>query len=581
MEKKKIDPKVLAIATSWLEGNYDSQTKAAVKDMIDNNPDELTDSFYRNLEFGTGGLRGIIGAGTNRMNKYTVGMATQGLANYIKKAMPGEKEYRAAIAFDNRLKSDYFAQITADVLSANGFKVFLFDELRPTPELSFAVRYLKCHTGVMITASHNPKEYNGYKAYWNDGAQMVPPHDKNVIAEVEKIKIEDVKFKGVKKNIELIGDKIDEAYLSEIDKLSLSPVSNKRQAELKIVYTPLHGAGVKLVPAALKRYGFENVFRVNKQDINDPTFPTLHSPNPEEAAALEMALDKARKVDADLVLATDPDADRVGVAIKDLNDNFILLNGNQTAAIITYYLLTLWNKKGKLTGNEFIVKTIVTSELICDIAKKYKVECYDVLTGFKWIAEIIRNNEGKKTFIGGGEESYGFMIGDFVRDKDAVATCVMMAEISAWATNLGKTLFELLIDIYYEFGFYKENLISITKKGKAGAEEIQKMMENFRNNPPKEINKSNVMMIKDYLAGKAKDLVNNTESEIKLPSSNVLQFFTADGTKISMRPSGTEPKIKFYFGVKGILKNKNNYEKLNKQLEEKIENVIKALKLRD
>jgi phosphoglucomutase len=410
---------------------------------------------------------------------------------------------------------------------------------------------------------------------------MVPPHDKNVIAEVEKIKIEDVKFKGVKKNIELIGDEIDEAYLSEIDKLSLSPVSNKRQAELKIVYTPLHGAGVKLVPAALKRYGFENVFRVNKQDINDPTFPTLHSPNPEEAAALEMALDKARKVDADLVLATDPDADRVGVAIKDLNDNFILLNGNQTAAIITYYLLTLWNKKGKLTGNEFIVKTIVTSELICDIAKKYKVECYDVLTGFKWIAEIIRNNEGKKTFIGGGEESYGFMIGDFVRDKDAVATCVMMAEISAWATNLGKTLFELLIDIYYEFGFYKENLISITKKGKAGAEEIQKMMENFRNNPPKEINKSNVMMIKDYLAGKAKDLVNNTESEIKLPSSNVLQFFTADGTKISMRPSGTEPKIKFYFGVKGILKNKNNYEKLNKQLEEKIENVIKALKLRD
>ncbi|MCO6467792.1 MAG: phospho-sugar mutase [Bacteroidales bacterium] len=549
--------------------------------MIDNNPDELTDSFYRNLEFGTGGLRGIIGAGTNRMNKYTVGMATQGLANYIKKAMPGKKEYRAAIAFDNRLKSDYFAQITADVLSANGFKVFLFDELRPTPELSFAVRYLKCHTGVMITASHNPKEYNGYKAYWNDGAQMVPPHDKNVIAEVEKIKIEDVKFKGVKKNIELIGDKIDEAYLSEIDKLSLSPVSNKRQAELKIVYTPLHGAGVKLVPAALKRYGFENVFRVNKQDINDPTFPTLHSPNPEEAAALEMALDKARKVDADLVLATDPDADRVGVAIKDLNDNFILLNGNQTAAIITYYLLTLWNKKGKLTGNEFIVKTIVTSELICDIAKKYKVECYDVLTGFKWIAEIIRNYEGKKTFIGGGEESYGFMIGDFVRDKDAVATCVMMAEISAWATNLGKTLFELLIDIYYESAFYKENLISITKKGKAGAEEIQKMMENFRNNPPKEINKSNVMMIKDYLAGKAKDLVNNTESEIKLPSSNVLQFFTADGTKISMRPSGTEPKIKFYFGVKGILKDKNNYEELNKQLEEKIENVIKALKLRD
>lgn len=581
MEKRKIDPKSLEVANSWLEGNYDAQTKEAIRDLMDKNPDELSDSFYRNLEFGTGGLRGIIGVGTNRMNKYTVGMATQGLANYIKKAFPGEKEYRAAISFDNRLKSDFFAQVTADVLSANGFKVFLFDELRPTPELSFAVRHLKCHTGVMITASHNPKEYNGYKAYWSDGAQMIPPHDKNVIAEVEKIKVEDVKFKGVKKNIQFIGAEIDDAYLAEVEKLSLSPGSNKRQSELGIVYTPLHGAGVKLVPAALERYGFENVFRVYQQDINDPSFPTLHSPNPEEPAALELAIQKARKVDADLVMATDPDADRVGVAVKDLNDHYILLNGNQTAAILTYYLLNLWHKKGKITGSEYIVKTIVTSELLMDIAAKYGVECYDVLTGFKWIAEIIRNNEGKKTFIGGGEESYGFMIGDFIRDKDAVSSCAMLAEIAAWAANQRKTFLELLIDIYLEFGFYKESLISITKKGKSGAEEIQKMMENFRKSPPKQINKSEVVLIKDYLAGKAFDLRAKTESKIDLPASNVLQFFTADGTKISMRPSGTEPKIKFYFGVKGQLKDRKDFEEMNKQLDEKIENVIKDLKLRD
>ncbi len=581
MEKKKIDPKALEVANSWLEGNYDTQTKESIRDLMENNPDELSDSFYRNLEFGTGGLRGVIGVGTNRMNKYTVGMATQGLANYIKKAFPGEKEYRAAISFDNRQKSDFFAQVTADVLSANGFKVFLFDELRPTPELSFAVRHLKCHTGVMITASHNPKEYNGYKAYWSDGAQMIPPHDKNVIAEVEKIKVEEVKFKGVKKNIQLIGAEIDDAYLAEVEKLSLSPGSNKRQSELGIVYTPLHGAGVKLVPAALERYGFENVFRVYQQDINDPTFPTLHSPNPEEPAALQMAIEKARKVDADLVMATDPDADRVGVAVKDLNDHYVLLNGNQTAAILTYYLLNLWHKKGKITGSEYIVKTIVTSELLMDIANKYGVECYDVLTGFKWIAEIIRNNEGKKTFIGGGEESYGFMIGDFIRDKDAVSSCAMLAEIAAWAANQRKTFLELLIDIYLEFGFYKESLISITKKGKTGAEEIQKMMENFRKTPPKQINKSDVVLIKDYLTGKAFDLRTKTESKIDLPASNVLQFFTADGTKISMRPSGTEPKIKFYFGVKGQLKDRSDYEAMNKQLDEKIENVIKDLKLRD
>jgi phosphoglucomutase len=577
MTKAKVDKMIIEKAEKWLNEPYDKETREQVKEMVENRPEELIDAFYRDLEFGTGGLRGIIGAGTNRMNKYTVGMATQGLANYVKKAFPGEKEYRAAIAFDNRHKSDFFAKIIADVFSANGFKVFQFDELRPTPELSFAVRHFKCHTGVMITASHNPKEYNGYKAYWNDGAQMIPPHDKNVIAEVGKIKLEDVKFKGVKKNIQIVGEEVDNAYLDEVVKLSLSAGSNKRQSEMKIVYTPLHGTGVKMIPAVLELYGFENVFRVYQQDITDGDFPTVHSPNPEEPAALEMAIEKARKVDADLVMATDPDGDRVGIAVKDLNDDFVLLNGNQTAAILTYYLLDLWKKKGKIVGDEFIVKTIVTSELMSDIAEKYGVECYDVLTGFKWIADVIRQNEGKKTFIGGGEESYGFMIGDYVRDKDAVAACAMLAEITAWAINQRRTLYELLIDIYLEFGFYKESLLSITKKGKTGAEEIQKMMENFRKNPPKKINKSDVVLIKDYLTGKALDVTSNTETKIDLPASNVLQFFTADGTKVSMRPSGTEPKIKFYFGVKAPLKDRKNFDAVNRQLDEKLEKVVKDL----
>jgi phosphoglucomutase len=580
MSKEKIEKTILEKAEKWLSSTYDAETRDAVRNMIETNPDELTDCFYRDLEFGTGGLRGIMGAGTNRMNKYTVGMATQGLANYIKKVLPAEKELRAAIAYDCRNKSQYFAQITADVFSANGFKVFLFDELRPTPELSFAIRQLKCHTGVMITASHNPKEYNGYKAYWSDGAQMVPPHDKNVITEVEKIKIEDVKFKGVEKNISRLGEEMDNLFLDEVEKVSVSPGSNFRQADLRIVYTPLHGTGVKLVPAILERLGFENVFRVYKQDITDGNFPTLISPNPEEPAALEMALDKARKVDADLVMATDPDADRVGVAVKDHNDNFILLNGNQTAAVLTYYLLTLWLKKGKLAGKEYIVKTIVTTELIKDIAKKFDVECYDVLTGFKWIADVIRQNEGKKTFIGGGEESYGFMIGDFVRDKDAVTTCAMIAEVAAYAANQRKSIFDILIDIYMEFGFYKESLISVTKKGKAGAEEIQKMMENFRSNPPESINKSKVVLVKDYQTSKETDLVNKTETKIDLPKSNVLQYFTADGSKISMRPSGTEPKIKFYFGVKDQLNSREEYVAVNKKLDEKIEAIIKDMKLR-
>ncbi|MFW5705464.1 MAG: phospho-sugar mutase, partial [Bacteroidota bacterium] len=505
--------------------------------------------------------------------------ATQGLANYLKKVYPHEKELRAAISFDCRIKSDYFAQVTADVLSANGFKVFLFEDLRPTPELSFAIRHLKCHTGVMITASHNPKEYNGYKAYWNDGAQMIPPHDKNVIQEVKNIRVEDVKFDGDTSRIEKIGEEIDNLYLSELEKLSVSPGSARRQAQLKLVYTPLHGTGVKMVPAILDRYGFENVFKVYEQDVADGNFPTVVSPNPEEPAALEMALDKARKVDADLVMATDPDGDRVGVAVKDIRENYVLLNGNQTAAVIIYYLLTLWDKKGKLTGREYIVKTIVTTELLVDIAKKFKVDYFDVLTGFKWIADVIRKNEGKKTFIAGGEESYGYMIGDFVRDKDAVASCAIIAEVAAWAANQRKTFFDILIDIYLEFGYYKERLVSITKKGKAGAEEIQKMMAGFRSNPPKNINNSEVIAIKDYQESKETDVKSGKTKKINLPKSNVLQFFTADGSKISMRPSGTEPKIKFYFGVKDELKSKDQFYETGKKLDERIDKVIKDLGL--
>lgn len=579
MAKKQIDPTILARANEWLAGGYDKETKETIRDLMENNPDELTESFYRDLEFGTGGLRGIIGVGTNRMNKYTVGAATQGLANYIKKVYPKGQELRAAISYDCRNKSDFFAQVTADVLTANGFKVYLFDALRPTPELSFAIRHFKCQTGVMITASHNPKEYNGYKAYWDDGAQMIPPHDKNVIDEVKKIKVSDVKFKGKKENIIMIGEEIDNLYLDEIKKLTLSPNSIARHSELKIVYTPLHGTGVKLVPEILDRFGFENVFKVYAQDVNDGNFPTVISPNPEEPAALQMAIEKAVKVDAELVMATDPDADRVGIAVKNLHENLVLLNGNQTASVLFYYMLTMWDKKEKLTGKEFIVKTIVTTELASAIAKKFGVECFDCLTGFKWIANVIRENEGKKTFIVGGEESYGYMIGDFVRDKDAVASCAMIAEVAAWAASQRKSFFDILVDIYLEFGFYKESLLSVTKKGKAGAEEIQKMMENFRTKPPKKIDGSDVVLIKDYLESKSRDAEGN-ESPIDLPKSNVLQFFTADGTKISMRPSGTEPKIKFYFGVKAPLHSREEYDEVNEKLEMKIESVIKDLKLK-
>jgi phosphoglucomutase len=575
-----IDPMILSRAKAWLSESFDEETRQQVREMIENQPQDLIDAFYQDLEFGTGGLRGIMGAGTNRMNKYTVGMATQGLANYLRRVFHAVDQIKVVIAHDSRNNSRYFAQITAEVLSANGIYVYLFPELRPTPELSFAIRNLGCQSGVMITASHNPKEYNGYKAYWEDGSQLVPPHDKNVISEVKKIsRVEEVKFAGKTENIEILGEELDNAYLQRVKSLSLSPESIQKHNDLKIVFTPLHGTGGTMVPAALEEYGFENIYLVREQSIADGNFPTLKSPNPEEPAALEMALDQAEKVDADLVMATDPDADRVGIAVRNLDREFILLNGNQTATILTYYLLLKWREKELLTGKEFIVKTIVTSEILRDIARDFGVECYDVLTGFKWIAELIRNLEGEKVYIGGGEESYGYMVGDFVRDKDAVSSCALIAEAAAWATEQDKSLYELLVDIYLKYGLYKESLISITKEGKSGSEEIREMMSNFRNNPPKTINDSPVVMIKDYQESMARDLRTGGAVALKLPKSNVLQFFLQDGSKISMRPSGTEPKIKFYFGVKVDLLSRGDFENANKKLEAKIDGIVKDLNL--
>jgi phosphoglucomutase len=573
-----LEPQILEKANEWLTGNYDEQTKQAIRDMITNNPQELVESFYKELEFGTGGLRGIMGVGPNRMNKYTVGSATQGYANYLKANFP-DRQISAAVAHDSRNNSRFFAEVTANVLSANGIKVYLFEDLRPTPELSFAIRHFGCQGGVVITASHNPKEYNGYKAYWDDGGQLISPHDKNVIEEVNKIvNIDDVKFEGNPELIEIIGEEVDNIYLEKIKSLSLSPEAIKKQKDFKIVFTPLHGTGVTLVPKALKMFGFEEVYLVEEQAVADGNFPTVKSPNPEEPSALEMAINKAKEINADLVMATDPDADRVGIAIRK-DDDFILLNGNQAASLLIYYLLTKWKENGKLTGNEYIVKTIVTTELLNDIADKYNVEHYDVLTGFKFIADIIKHFEGKKTFIGGGEESYGYLVGDFVRDKDAVIACAMIAETAAWANEKGVGLLELLKDIYMEFGFYKENLISVVKKGKSGAEEIQQMMVDFRSNPPKNLAGSKVVVLKDYQTSVSKNLLTGEETVIDLPKSNVLQFFTEDGSKVSIRPSGTEPKIKFYFGVKGELNNKEDYDKVNADLDKKIKNIIKDLGL--
>jgi len=572
---------IIQKAQTWLNDAIDQETQKQVKHLIENDIAELTESFYRDLEFGTGGLRGIMGVGTNRMNKYTVGMATQGLANYLKKTLTSLSEIKAAIAYDTRNNSRYFAQITAEVLSANGIKVYLFNDIRPTPLLSFAVRELKCHTGIVITASHNPKEYNGYKVYWSDGGQLIAPHDKNVIAEVNLIgDFKNVNFNKKSENIISIGEDIDSIYIGKVKSLSLSKDIIAQNSGLKIVYTPIHGTGVKLVPRCLSEFGFKNIMTVDEQNISDGNFPTVESPNPEEAKALTLAIAKAKAVDADIVMATDPDADRVGVACKNDKGEWILLNGNQTASILIHYILTTWDEKHLFTGKEFIVKTIVTTELLTAIARHYKTEIFDVLTGFKFIADTIKTNEGVKKFIAGGEESYGYLIGDFVRDKDAVISCCFIAEAAAWAAGQQKTFYDILTDIYVKYGFYKESLVSVTKKGKSGQEEIAQMMVDYRNTPPVEINNSKVVRLMDYKISVEKNLLTGATQNIVLPKSDVLQFILEDGTLITVRPSGTEPKIKFYFSVKEKLNNKDDFYTVNAILDAKIDNVIKSLGLK-
>ena len=554
---------VTARAQVWLDGNYDAETKAEVKKLMDaEDKTELIESFYKDLEFGTGGLRGIMGVGTNRMNIYTVGAATQGLSNYLLSQFPHLPQISVVIGHDCRNNSRKFAEISANIFSANGIKVYLFEDLRPTPEISFAIRHFGCQSGIILTASHNPKEYNGYKAYWDDGAQMIAPHDENVITEVMNIKnVNDIKFEGNNELIQIIGKEVDRMFLEKIKTLILSPEAIERNKDLKIVYTPIHGTGIKLIPDALRSFGFTNIIDVPEQNVISGNFPTVVSPNPEEPAALAMAVQKARETDADIVMASDPDADRIGIAIKDDKGEWILVNGNQTFLIFIYYLITKWRELGRLTGNEYVVKTIVTTEVMADVARKNGVEYYDCFTGFKWIAAVMRENEGKKTYIGGGEESYGFLAEDFVRDKDAVSACALMAEIAAWAKDNGKTLFQLLQDIYIEYGYGKEKGISVVRKGKSGAEEIVQMMKNYRENPPKEIAGSKVATIKDFKTLKMTDVGTGTITDLDMPAtSNVLQFFTEDGTKISVRPSGTEPKIKFYIEVRGEMKTRADYD---------------------
>jgi len=547
--------------------------------MIDTDEKKLIDAFYQDLEFGTGGLRGIMGAGTNRMNIYTLGMATQGLSNYIIK-QKGNSGIRVAIAHDCRNNSRYFAETAANIFSANGFEVFLFSSLRPTPELSFAIRQYKCQSGVVITASHNPPEYNGYKAYWDDGGQVVAPHDEGIIDEVRKItSISQIKFDGKKEKIKILGKETDDMFLAEVQKMSINPDIIKKFSKIGIVYTPIHGTGITLVPPALKNFGFTNIISVPEQDIIDGNFPTVKSPNPEEPDALKLAIRKAVETGAELVMATDPDADRLGLAVKNKNGEFILLNGNQTCVILIWYILSQFKERNKYKGNEYIIKTIVTSNLLEKIAEGYKVEYYNVLTGFKFFAELIRKNEGKKLYIGGGEESYGFLPGEYVRDKDAVASCALAAEAAAWAKSRGKSLFELLIDIYLQYGFYKEKLINIVRKGKEGADEIKTMMTGYRNNPPEMINNSRVIKINDYEIQTSHDFLKGTTSAIDLVKSDVLQFFLADGSKISVRPSGTEPKIKFYISVNTTLKSEDKFEETEKFLDQRIGDIIKDMKL--
>jgi phosphoglucomutase len=566
-------------STNWLTGNFDPATKDAIKKMQAENPKELAESFYRNLEFGTGGLRGIMGVGTNRMNKYTVGMATQGFANYLNQTYPGGP-VRVAIAHDCRNNSRFFAETTANVFAANGIKVFLFEELRPTPELSFAIRHLGCQGGVVCTASHNPKEYNGYKAYWNDGGQLVPPHDKNVIKEVEKIaSVDDVKWSGGEENITLIGKEMDETYIEMVKSLSIYPEVIAKQHDLKIVYTSIHGTGITMVPQVLKRFGFTNVHIVEEQSNISGDFPTVVYPNPEESEAMSIGMKKAKELDADILLGTDPDSDRVGIGVKDHHGNWVLVNGNQTAVLAFNYMIEARKAKGIDKPNDMVVKTIVTTDLIDEIAKQNSITCYNVLTGFKWIAELIREKEGKEHYVVGGEESYGLMIGDKVRDKDAISAVALLCEMAAYEKNKGRGLFDKLIDLYVQYGFYKEHLISITKKGMDGQQQIADMMAGFRNDPPKILAGSDVVQLLDYELRKGKNLKTGEEWQIKLPKSNVLQFILADGSKISARPSGTEPKIKFYFSVNTKLKTASDFNATNAAMDEKIKAIINDMNL--
>ncbi len=581
MENQELIKSVTEKAQGWLSPAYDEETRKEVQRMLDNeDKTDLIEAFYKDLEFGTGGLRGIMGVGSNRMNIYTVGAATQGLSNYLNKNFKDLKQISVVVGHDCRNNSRLFAEISANIFSANGIKVYLFEDMRPTPEMSFAIRHLGCQSGIILTASHNPKEYNGYKAYWDDGAQVLAPHDKGIIEEVNKVtSASDIKFEGNKELIEIIGENVDSVYLDQVKTVSIDPEVILRNKDMKIVYTPIHGTGMMLIPRALKQWGFENVHTVPEQMVKSGDFPTVVSPNPENAEALTMAVNLAKSLDADLVMASDPDADRVGIACKNDKGEWVLMNGNQTCLMYLYYIITQYTKLGKMTGKEFVVKTIVTTELIKEIANRNNIEMFDCYTGFKWIAREIRLNEGKKKYIGGGEESYGFLAEDFVRDKDAVSACCLIAEVAAWARDNGKTLYELLQDIYLEYGFSKECAINIVKPGKSGAEEIKAMMDNYRANPLKELAGSPVVCVKDFKTLKMTDGEGNV-SDLEMPdTSNVLQYFSADGSKVSVRPSGTEPKIKFYIEVKELMHSRADYDAANKRADEKIELVKKSLGL--
>jgi len=580
MDEDKLLKQVQAKAKAWLAPEYDEETRAEVQRLLDSNdPTDLIEAFYKDLEFGTGGLRGIMGVGTNRMNQYTVGAATQGLSNYLKKEFADLPEIKVVIGYDCRNNSRWFADISADIFSANGIRAYIFPDLRPTPEVSYAIRKLGCQSGIVITASHNPKEYNGYKAYWNDGAQVIAPHDHNIIAEVNAIaSIKEINFKRNPALIQLLDETVDKQYINDLLTISLSPDAIERHNAIKIVYTPIHGTGGTLIPGALKAMGFTNIIHVPEQDIISGNFPTVVSPNPEESAALKMAVERAVETGADLVMASDPDGDRIGAAVRNENGEFVLLNGNQTLLIFIYYLITRWREKGKLSGKEYVVKTIVSTELIERIAKKNGIILYDCYTGFKWIADVMRQNEGKKIYIGGGEESYGFLAEDFVRDKDAVSACMLLAEIAAWATDNGKTIYQLLQDIYVEYGFSKEKGISVYKEGKSGAEEIEAMMKNFREKPLREIAGSKVTFIKDFAKLTEKDVNEDETVTLDMPTtSNVLQYFTADRTKVSIRPSGTEPKIKFYIEIHSKVASREELAAAETAAEKKIEEVRKSL----